>query len=266
MKQEIMLVVEQKEIAKNIFELTLKGELVKQMATSGQFIHIRVPRSDLLLRRPISLASVSMEELTCKVIYRADGDGTKAISELTSGDKLDVMGPLGNGFDTNFIQNEDLVFIVGGGIGVPPLYELGKQLKEKEANIVFMHGFANKDAVFYEEEFSKLGEVMIITDDGSYCRKGHTGHLIEASLEKYGQPKAVYSCGPTGLLRAVETKFADHPHVYLSMEERMACGQGACVGCSISTDDGMKKVCYDGPVFYSKIFRNVYDNRGDNNG
>jgi dihydroorotate dehydrogenase electron transfer subunit len=91
MKQEMMLVVEQKEIAKNIFELTLKGELVKQMETSGQFIHIRVPRSDLLLRRPISLASVSMDDSTCKVIYRADGDGTKAISELSTGDKLDVM-------------------------------------------------------------------------------------------------------------------------------------------------------------------------------
>lgn len=96
------------------------------METSGQFIHIRVPRSDLLLRRPISLASVSMDDSTCKVIYRADGDGTKAISELSAGDKLDVMGPLGNGFETSFIEENDLVFIVGGGIGVPPLYELGK--------------------------------------------------------------------------------------------------------------------------------------------
>lgn len=254
MKQEMMLVVEQKEIAKNIFELTLKGELVKQMETSGQFIHIRVPRSDLLLRRPISLASVSMEESTCKVIYRADGDGTTSISHLTAGNQLDVMGPLGNGFDIEFVEKEDLIFIVGGGIGVPPLYELGKQLAEKEAKIVFMHGFSNKDAVFYEEEFAKLGEVMIITDDGSYCRKGHTGHLIEASLKEYGQPKAVYSCGPTGLLRAVETKFADHPHVYLSMEERMACGVGACYACVCQSKidpTENKKVCDEGPVFKS---------------
>ncbi len=254
MKQEMMLVAGQKEIAKNIFELTLKGELVKQMETSGQFIHIRVPRSDLLLRRPISLASVSMDDSTCKVIYRADGDGTKAISELSTGDRLDVMGPLGNGFETSFIEENDLVFIVGGGIGVPPLYELGKKLAEKKAQIVFMHGFANKDAVFYEDEFSKLGEVMIITDDGSYCQKGHTGHLIEASLTKYGTPKAVYSCGPTGLLRAVETKFADHPHVYLSMEERMACGVGACYACvcqSKTDPTENKKVCDEGPVFKS---------------
>lgn len=254
MKQEMMLIVEQKEIAKNIFELTLKGELVKQMEKSGQFIHIRVPRSDLLLRRPISLASVSKKDSTCKVIYRAEGEGTKVISQLLAGDKLDVLGPLGNGFDLSFIEEDDLVFIVGGGIGVPPLYELGKKLNNKKARIIFMHGFANKDAVFYEEEFSKLGEVMIITDDGSYCKKGHTGNLIEAALFKHGLPKAIYSCGPSGLLRAVETKFVDHPHVYLSMEERMACGVGACAACicqSKKDPNKNKKVCSDGPIFKS---------------
>lgn len=254
MKQEMMLVMEQKEIAKNIFELTLKGELVKQMATSGQFIHIRVPRSDLLLRRPISLSSVSMEEETCKVIYRADGDGTKAISELTTGDKLDVLGPLGNGFDIDFIEENDTVFIVGGGIGVPPLYELGKKVVAKGGKIVFMHGFANKDAVFYEEEFSKLGKVMIATDDGSYCQKGHTGNLIQQALTEHPTPKAVYACGPTGLLRSVETSFADHPHVYLSMEERMACGVGACYACVCQSkkDPSVNvKVCDEGPVFKS---------------
>lgn len=254
MKQEMMLVVEQKEIAHTIFELTLKGELVTQMGTSGQFIHIRVPRSDLLLRRPISLSSVSLEEKTCKVIYRADGDGTKAIAQLTSGDFLDVLGPLGNGFAIDFVEAEDVVFIIGGGIGVPPLYELGKQLAEKKAKIVFMHGFANKDAVFYEEEFSQLGEVMIATDDGSYCQKGHTGHLIQEALKMYPEPKAVYACGPTGLLRSVETSFVDHPHVYLSMEERMACGIGACYACTCQSKkdpNENKKVCDEGPVFKS---------------
>ena len=254
MKQEMMLVIEQKEIAKNIFELTLKGELVTQMKQSGQFIHIRVPRSDLLLRRPISLSSVSLEEKTCKVIYRADGEGTKAISQLSEGDKLDVLGPLGNGFNIDFVEENDVIFIIGGGIGVPPLYELGKKLAEKETKIVFMHGFANKDAVFYEKEFSTLGEVMIATDDGSYCKKGHTGNLITEALKKYPNPKAIYACGPTGLLRSVETIFADHPHVYLSMEERMACGVGACYACvcqSKKDPNENKKVCDEGPVFKS---------------
>ncbi len=254
MKQEMMLITKQVELAENIFELTLQGELVQEMSQSGQFIHIRVPKSDLLLRRPISLASISKEAKTCKVIYRAGGDGTKAISKLKKGEQLDCLGPLGNGFKTDFIKENDVVFLVGGGIGVPPLYELGKVLAEKKAKLIFIHGFANKKAIFYEKEFSDLGVLMLATDDGSYAHKGHTGDLMEKALMIHPNPKVVYSCGPTGLLRAVETTFSDHPHVYLSMEERMACGVGACYACvcpSKKDPTVNKKVCDEGPVFKS---------------
>ncbi|MGX7023767.1 dihydroorotate dehydrogenase electron transfer subunit [Vagococcus hydrophili] len=254
MKQEMMLIESQIELAPRIFELTLKGELVEQMETSGQFVHIRVPRSDLLLRRPISLAEVNHEESTCKVIYRVDGCGTRAISELVKGQEIDVLGPLGNGFTTDFVKEDDVIFVVGGGIGVPPLYELGKRLKDKKAKLVFLQGFGTKDAIFYEKEFSELGMLMIATDDGSYGYKGHTGHLIEKALKIYPNPTGVFACGPTGLLRAVEGAFSDHPHVYLSMEERMACGVGACYACVCQSKEDPtvnKKVCDEGPVFKS---------------
>lgn len=254
MKQEMMLIESQIELSPRIFELTLKGELVNQMETSGQFLHIRVPQSDLLLRRPISLAEVNRENGTCKVIYRVDGCGTRAISELTKGEKIDVLGPLGNGFNTDFVQEQDVIFVIGGGIGIPPLYELGKRLKAQKAKLVFLQGFGTKEACFYKQEFSELGMLMIATDDGSYGYKGHTGHLIEKALKVYPNPAGVFACGPTGLLRTVESSFENHPHVYLSMEERMACGVGACYACVCQSKEDPtvnKKVCDEGPVFKS---------------
>ncbi|MFC6347940.1 dihydroorotate dehydrogenase electron transfer subunit [Vagococcus carniphilus] len=254
MKQEMMVMTKQVEIAENIFELTLQGKLVQEMNQPGQFIHIRVPRSDLLLRRPISLANISKENETCQIIYRAEGEGTKVLSQLEEGTKIDCLGPLGNGFNIEEVVENDVVFLVGGGIGVPPLYELGKKLAEKKAKIIFMHGFANKNAIFYEKEFSDLGVLMLATDDGSYGYKGHTGDLMNKALKVHPNPKAIYACGPSGLLKSVEMTFPNHPHVYLSMEERMACGIGACYACvcpSKKDPTVNKKVCDEGPVFKS---------------
>lgn len=254
MKQEMMLIKNQREISKNIFELTLQGELVQEMNQPGQFIHIRVPRSDLLLRRPISLASISKTEKICKVIYRTEGDGTKSLSQLKVDDRVDVLGPLGNGFKIDFIKENDVVFIVGGGIGVPPLYELCKQLAKKNDKLIILNGFSDKKTIFYEKEFSDLGVLMLATDDGSYAQKGHVGHLIEKALKVHPEPAAIYSCGPKALLRTVEKQFEGHPHVYLSMEERMACGLGACYACVCQSkrDESVNlKVCDEGPVFQS---------------
>lgn len=254
MKQEMMIIENQREISKDIFELTLEGELVKEMNQPGQFIHVRVPRSDLLLRRPISLASISKNEKQCKIIYRAEGDGTKCLSQLISGEKVDVLGPLGNGFNIDFVKEHDVIFVIGGGIGVPPLYELGKQLAKKKAKLIFMHGFADRETIFYEKEFSELGVLMLATDDGSYGQKGHVGHLLEQAMKVHPKPTAIYSCGPKALLRTVENKFMGHPHVYLSMEERMACGIGACYACVCQSQKDKSinlKVCDEGPVFQS---------------
>lgn len=250
MKQEEMTVVKQIELAPHIYELTLAGELVQEMSMPGQFIHIRVPRTDLLLRRPISLAEISKETGTCKIIYRADGDGTRVLAEFKTGDSVDVLGPLGKGFPIDMIEEGDVVHVIGGGIGVPPLYELGRQLKAKNANIVFMNGFADKSLVYYEEAFKTLGTVLIATDNGSYGASGHVGILMDQVAEQ--EPKAVFACGAKGLLKSVESHYPDHPHVYISMEERMACGVGACYACVCQSkkDPSVNvKVCDEGPVF-----------------
>lgn len=243
MKQENMCIVSNQEVAHKIFEMKLKGKLVDMMNESGQFLHIKTNRQDLILRRPISIASIDEETVT--ILYRVVGLGTQNFSELKSGDTVDVLGPLGHGFEISHIRENDEVLVVGGGIGVAPLYELGKQLYEKHANITFVLGFANKDDCYYLEKFEQLGHVVITTDDGSYGIKGHVGNGIGRV-----NPSSVYACGPIPLLNYVQHKFEKIEHVYLSMEERMACGMGACHACD--TKDKKKRVCYDGPVFNAK--------------
>lgn len=253
MKQEIMTVVRQKELAKNIFELVLHGDLVTEMNQPGQFLHIKVPREDLLLRRPLSLAKIDQEKQECTVIYRVEGAGTDYFSQLPNSAELDVLGPLGHGFPIDFIQPEDVAFVIGGGIGVPPMYQLSRELTAKGAKVIHLLGFANKDVVFYEDEFKALGQTLISTDDGSYGVHGHVGNLLEEAL-KTNQAAAVYACGSNGLLKTVNREFLTHPHAYLSLEARMACGMGACYACVVHVEDDetglqSKKVCSDGPVF-----------------
>ncbi len=255
LKQEIMKVIKQKKLAPLIFELELQGNLVKEMKTPGQFLHIKVPREDLILRRPISLAKINPERKSCTLIYRVTGQGTSSMAALNSGDFLDVLGPLGNGFTIDFVNKEDPVLIIGGGIGIPPLYELAKQLNKKGAKIVHLLGFQRKEVLFYEAEFRRLGEVRISTDDGSFGVKGHVGDLLEQLTDDF-QPAAIYACGANGLLKAVNQRFHDHPNAYLSLEERMACGVGACYACVCPLQNKgneakikMKKVCDEGPVF-----------------
>lgn len=251
MKQEIMKIVHQRPLAPRIYELTLEGELVQEMNVPGQFLHIRVPRADLLLRRPISINAIDRGNNTCRIIYRIEGDGTKIFSQLNTGDTLDVLGPLGNGFDLSDVSIGDEVFIVGGGIGIPPLYELSKQLKEKGIVPTHFLGFASKEVIYYEEEFKKLGETRIATDDGTYGIHGNVGNLL---LSTHKKPKAVFACGANGLLKTVEQFFIDHPNVQLSLESRMACGIGACYACVChkpEDETGTKsvKVCDEGPIF-----------------
>ena len=136
MKQEIMTISKQRQLAPRIFEMTLTGELVNEMRTPGQFLHLRVPQNAFLLRRPISINHIDAEKKECRIIYRVEGDGTRIFSEMTVGDPIDVMGPLGNGFRYHHLNQGDTAFIVGGGIGVAPLYELSKRLTQQGVHVI----------------------------------------------------------------------------------------------------------------------------------
>ncbi|WP_430621479.1 dihydroorotate dehydrogenase electron transfer subunit [Enterococcus sp. DIV0800] len=249
MKQEMMTIVRQQELAPRIYELVLAGELVQQMKMSGQFLHIRVPRNDLLLRRPISINQYDQDAGTCTIIYRVEGDGTKFFAELSAGDQLDVMGPLGHGFEIDQLNAGDTAFIVGGGIGVPPLYQLSKELNEKGIKVIHFLGFGTQEVVYYADEFQALGETRFSTDDGTFGLQGNVGNLL---LAESIQPDAVFACGNNGLLKTVEQLYNQVENVQLSLESRMACGMGACYACvcHVPEDENKSvKVCEDGPVF-----------------
>ncbi|MBM7688731.1 dihydroorotate dehydrogenase electron transfer subunit [Enterococcus ureilyticus] len=253
MKQEIMTIISQQQLAPRIFQMTLTGDLVNEMEKPGQFIHIKVPRADMLLRRPISINQIDKQAKTCTIIYRTDGDGTKVFSELVSGDTLDVMGPLGNGFDVDCIAAGQKAYVIGGGIGIPPMYELSKQLKQKGIEVFHFLGYASKEVAYFQDEFIDLGETRFATDDGSFGVEGNVGNLLLEAIKKE-EPDAVYACGANGMLKMVAQVFSDNPNVFLSLEQRMACGMGACYACVCHVPDdetGTKsvKVCDEGPIF-----------------
>ena len=224
---ETMKVVTQDEIAPAIYELVLEGEMVEAMR-AGQFLHLRVPDDAHLLRRPISISSIDKVTKKCRLIYRVEGAGTAIFSSLKTGDSLDVMGPQGNGFDLSELDDYCKVLLVGGGIGVPPLLEVAKQLNERGVEITTVLGFATKDAVILEDELSKFSQVFVTTDDGSYGIKGNVSVVIKELDSEFD---AVYSCGAPGMMKYINQTFYDHPRAYLSLESRMACGMGACYAC-----------------------------------
>ncbi|MDF2068589.1 dihydroorotate dehydrogenase electron transfer subunit [Bacillus sp. Cr_A10] len=255
-RQEQMQVVKQRQIATNIFELTLSGQLALEMNQPGQFVHIRVSdQMEPLLRRPISISSINKETLEFTMIYRADGRGTILLSEKRQGDQVDVLGPLGNGFSIDKIQAGQKALLVGGGIGVPPLYELSKRLVDKGVQPIHVLGFQTKDVVFYEKQFTELGETFIVTADGSFGHAGFVTNVLETLEDDFS---VYYSCGPTPMLAALEKMYPEKEG-YLSFEQRMGCGIGACFACvcetTEKTDADYVKVCSDGPVFESGVIR-----------
>ena len=173
---------------------------------------------------------------------------------MKAGEQLDILGPLGNGFDITTVAAGQTAFIVGGGIGIPPLYELSKQLNEKGVKVIHFLGYASKEVAYYQQEFMALGETHFATDDGSFGAHGNVGRLLSEALAKGRIPDAVYACGANGMLKALDSLFPTHPHVYLSIEERMACGIGACYACVChkkgdTTGAKSVKVCDEGPIF-----------------
>jgi dihydroorotate dehydrogenase electron transfer subunit len=254
MKKAWMKVISQKNLARNIYEMTLEGELVDLMSSPGQFVHIRVGEGlDPLLRRPISIACIDDVKRQCKITYRAEGKGTMLLAKKLPGDLLDVLGPLGNGFPLHELQRGDHALIVGGGIGVPPLLELTKQLHRNGVRTTHVLGFQSKEDVFYKNDFAYFGDTYIATVDGSYGTHGFVTNVLDEITPSF---HTLYSCGPTPMLKALENLYPKG-NVYLSLEERMGCGIGACFACvcHLQNDpDGYsyKKVCTDGPVFRAR--------------
>ncbi|MFG6118178.1 dihydroorotate dehydrogenase electron transfer subunit [Thalassobacillus sp. B23F22_16] len=249
MIREEMEITSHERLAEDTYRMILQGDLPAEIKQPGQFVHILIDQSDSL-RRPISIADANPAKGTLTILYKILGKGTAALSKMQSGDHLDVLGPGGNGFPIASITAERAL-LVGGGIGVPPLYYLAKQLKEKGIEVTTVLGFQHEASVFFEEEFRELGEVFVTTNDGSYGNKGFVTEILPA-LE--GRFDTYFSCGPAVMLKAVSEKL-DGYEGYLSIEERLGCGVGACFACVVQAPEGdpkgYRKICYDGPVFHT---------------
>ncbi len=234
MKQQIFEIKSNEQIAKNVYRMLLAGDTTGILP--GQFVNIRVEGQ--FLRRPISVCNI--EEGVLTIIYKVVGVGTEAMSHLSVGTQLDVLTVLGNGYDLTKAGDNPL--LVGGGVGVPPMYMLARQLREMGKNVRVILGFNTKDEVFYEDEFRALGcDVTVTTVDGSHGVKGFVTNALDGKQSYY------YTCGPLPMIKALLQTAGTNGEV--SMEERMGCGFGACMGCTIQTIQGPKRVCKEGPVF-----------------
>ena len=236
MKQRLFEIQSNEQIAKNVYRMQLGGDTAGILP--GQFVNIRVEGQ--FLRRPISVCNVVEARGVLTIIYKVVGVGTEAMSHLPIGTQLDVLTVLGNGYDLS--KAGDAPLLVGGGVGVPPMYMLARQLREMGKKVRVILGFNTKDEVFYEEEFRALGcEVVVTTVDGSHGVKGFVTNALD------GQQSYYYTCGPLPMIKALLQAAGTNGEV--SMEERMGCGFGACMGCTIQTTQGPKRVCKEGPVF-----------------
>lgn len=239
MKQSIFKITSNEKIARDIFKMTLAGD-TSAITAPGQFVNIKL--DGFFLRRPISVCDCVGENLT--LIYKTVGHGTEQMSRMENGDELDLLTGLGNGYNTKASGGNPL--LVGGGVGVPPMYMLCKKLVAEGKKVTVVLGFNSKDDVFYEDEFRALGaDVHIATADGTYGTKGFVTDVI-----KDMQYTFFYTCGPEPMFRAMH-KIMKTPGQY-SFEERMGCGFGACMGCSCKTLTGNKRICKEGPVMESE--------------
>lgn len=229
-------ILENNKIAFKVYKMILEGD-TSDITKPGQFINIEL--EGFYLRRPISICDY--DEKTITIIYKVVGDGTEKLSKYKTGDILDILTGLGNGFEIKKSGKKPL--LIGGGVGTPPMYILCKKLVEENIEPIVILGFNSKQDIFYEEEFKKLGaEVYISTNDGSYGKKGFVTDIIK-ELDGYSY---YYACGPIAMLKAVYNNTNSDGE--LSFEERMGCGFGACMGCSCKTKYGNKRICKDGPV------------------
>ena len=235
MLQSIFKIKENTRLTETVWQMRLTGD-TSAITAPGQFVNIQL--DGLYLRRPISVCDCVGDTLT--LVYKVVGKGTEQMSRMVAGEELDVLSGLGNGYDTTLAGEAPL--LLGGGVGVPPLYMLAKQLIAEGKRVSVILGFNTKAEVFYEEEFRALGaNVTVATADGSYGVRGFVTNAMEGIDYTY-----FYTCGPEPMLRAVYA--ATNTEGQFSFEERMGCGFGACMGCSGKTVTGYKRICKDGPV------------------
>lgn len=253
--QETVTVVSQKQIGTGIYDLTIQTKEIAAAAKAGQFVSVYSNDASKLLPRPISLCGIDRKAGTLRLVYRVTGKntGTEEFSRLQTGDTVKIMGPLGNGFT---VEKGKKAFLIGGGIGVPPMLQLAKEMKDAGENFQIVMGY--RDAgTFLLDEFKEQGESFVATEDGSV---GTKGNVLDAIRENHLDADVIYACGPTPMLRALKA-YAEEQNMtcYVSMEERMACGIGACLACVCNSTEKdahsnvkNKRICKEGPVFNAK--------------
>ncbi len=252
MKQKTSaVIISQKEIAPGIFDMLLKTDLAKE-AHAGQFVGVYPHDKSTLLPRPISICEANFENASLRLVYRVAGKGTAEFSKCSAGDSLDIIGILGNGYDIRPLLEKKIV-LMGGGIGIPPMLELAKELKAHGTEAVSVLGYRDSQT-FLKEDFEKHSKLYIASEDGSIGTKGNVMNAMEAEgLEA----DVICACGPMPMLRAIK-KYAAEKGIpaYISLEEHMACGVGACLGCVVKTKEidhhshvNNARICTDGPVF-----------------
>lgn len=246
--EEMARVISQKQIGTGIYDLTLQTEEIALAAKAGQFVSLYCKDGSRLLPRPISLCGIDRQNRTLRLVYRVAGKGTEEFSRLEEKDEVKILGPLGNGFELL----EKKAFLIGGGIGIPPMLQLAKELNcEKTAVLGY------RDELFLLEDFKAVCDTYIATEDGN---AGTKGNVLDAIRENALSADVIYACGPTPMLRALRDYANEHNmECYISMEERMACGIGACLACVCKSKekDGHtnvhnKRICKEGPVFNAK--------------
>ena len=243
--KELAEVLKQECIAPDIYSMWLQTDKIAEQAVPGQFISVYSNDGSRLLPRPISLCEIDKDKKALRIVYRVAGKGTAEFSGMHTGAQLRIVGPLGNGFP----KKEKKAFLIGGGIGIPPMLQLAKELNCEKQIIL---GF--RDELFLMDEFKQQGRVYVATEDGS---AGTEGNVLDAIRENGLDAEIIYACGPMPMLRALK-EYAEKNHIecWISMEERMACGIGACLACVCQSKEKdahsnvkNKRICKEGPVF-----------------
>lgn len=244
-------VISQEMIATDIYSLWLDAKEIAEQAKAGQFISLYCNDKSRVLPRPISICEIDKEKGALRIVYRIAGKGTDEFSKMQAGDKIEIMGPMGNGFPLDKATGKR-IFLMGGGIGVPPMVQTAKDV---DADVTVIAGYRNSE-IFLKEELEANGKLVVATEDGSV---GTKGNVMDAIRENKLEADVIFACGPTPMLRAIKN-YAEENEIlcYISMEEKMACGVGACLACVCKSKEvdshshvHNKRVCKDGPVFLS---------------
>ena len=248
-------VISQKQLAPGIFDLVIETKIAEE-AAAGQFVGVYTKDASTLLPRPISICGVSDDKKSIRLVYRVAGKGTADFSQLKENDEVMLLGVLGNGYDIEELKKISQaggkgVLLLGGGIGVPPMLELAKELKAAGVKVTSVMGYRD-DKTFLLDEFKEYSDTYVASEDGSV---GTKGNVLDAVREKGIEFDCICSCGPLPMLRAIKEFAAEKP-AFISLEERMACGVGACLGCVVKTKEvdhhshvNNARICTDGPVF-----------------